>query len=1368
MQKKAKRVAALLAAIMMSTSVLAESAMAFEQDSVIYSGSAQTLNADSTAADTIVIYDELGQNISNGKDAYIYLDNKGIAGGKTSTSITVKVSNKAGNVSDRIYYVREASKDDKVRVYGSSYSDGGNTLKLDLSALDASGKSLKPGTTYLEFSTASGEVYRKLYVVIYQPTEDITITSGAGSSSKMTIETRKYAPTLDGIEIGYNTRYAPITDETGKVIKSAVQVLRESYADAYYRNTFAPSDYYAAVSAVANHKFQFNAAMTGTDKPQWKVFDGPYHPGIEKDGKETALAEISKDGTFTPKKNGIVTVMVKAMPTLPYMCKETDTQEGVGTTAYTNNAYTETFKRDHADLPDKSFSFVAKERDKNGDVKDTRVTIDKCSDHTVPKFIQVNIIKENPAKAMKFKNPPAGMQIGETAQLNLDMTPSFTGQEYTGATDVVEWTSSNSKVITVDSKGQITAVGKGEATITAQGENPTVSTSCIVRVYSKATGVKITPSPASTRIGVPISLTATLSPDTAEDEIVWTSSDNNIATVEAVPGQFGNLTQKAVVTGGTKKGTVTITATAKYSGVEAKCTVTVNDRIDSDSIELYTVDKDSNHTPISEGENIDLFNDKSIDIEASLTAKDGSTPDDKITWTVLNNAGNFISTNEKSNNAITVNGLSEGEVKVIAASTANPSIKRTFTISVIRACDNVKLTNETGFSTLKIGETASITATLTTNNKDYPNNHDDRVKSWTSSNEKVAKVNDNGTVTCTGYGSASITCTTMSGKTAKTTIIGFLPTEIYFGSGTKASADGQSLPTAEITLKKNKDEISGTAKLTAVVRGLNSDSASAKVTNISGSRIAWTSSDESVAKVDESGNVTAYKIGETVITAASGTKSTSALVSVKAPVTLFEITVDNCVYSPANKAQIYTPIPVVKLDGTELKEGVDYSVEYSGNNKISTGAKVTITGLGSYTGTVSKSFSIQAKPLSDDDIKVDPIARQQATGKAITPEPKVSFMGFVLVKDTDYTLKYSNNTALTSADKKAVITIQGKGSYTANTTVDFDIFCEHPKDKIQQIKVTKEPTCTAAGTGQAKCELCGTPFTTIPATGHTYVTSKVAATYDADGYTLHKCSKCGDSYKTDIVPKLAKTDLSKCTATLAKTAYTYTGSQLKPTVTVKNGAATLKSGTDYTVAYTNNIKVGTATVTITGKAKYSGKITKTFKINAISIAKATVSGIANKYYTGKAITQAVVVKVGSRTLKAGTDYTVSYKNNKAIGKATVTIRGKGSYTGTISKAFKINPKKTTLKSVKSPKTKQMKVTYTKVSGVTGYEILYATNSKFTSGKKTVTVKNAKTVSKTISKLTKGKTYYVKVRTYKTVSGTKYYSGYSAAKKIKVK
>ncbi len=253
------------------------------------------------------------------------------------------------------------------------------------------------------------------------------------------------------------------------------------------------------------------------------------------------------------------------------------------------------------------------------------------------------------------------------------------------------------------------------------------------------------------------------------------------------------------------------------------------------------------------------------------------------------------------------------------------------------------------------------------------------------------------------------------------------------------------------------------------------------------------------------------------------------------------------------------------------------------------------------------------------------------------------------------------------------------------------------------------------------------------------------------------------TYETEI--KTGNNNISKATIT-GISAKTYTGKAITQSPVVKLGTKTLKSGTDYTVAYKNNTKVGTATVTITGKGSYTGTISKTFKINAASISKATVSGISNKTYTGKAITQNPTVKLGSKTLKKGTDYTVTFKNNKAVGKATVTIKGKGNYTGTISKTFKINPKKTTLKTATSPKTKKLKVTYSKVSGVTGYQTVYSTSSKFT--KATTKTASSKSTSKTISGLTKGKTYYVKVRTYKTVNGTKYYSGYSAVKKVKIK
>ena len=174
----------------------------------------------------------------------------------------------------------------------------------------------------------------------------------------------------------------------------------------------------------------------------------------------------------------------------------------------------------------------------------------------------------------------------------------------------------------------------------------------------------------------------------------------------------------------------------------------------------------------------------------------------------------------------------------------------------------------------------------------------------------------------------------------------------------------------------------------------------------------------------------------------------------------------------------------------------------------------------------------------------------------------------------------------------------------------------------------------------------------------------------------------------------------------------------------------------------------------------------TAKLPAESISKAKVTGLKSKYYNGKAIKPTPVVKLGSKTLKEGKDYTLSYKNNKEIGTATVTVKGKGAYKGTVKATFKICPKKTTLSKVTSPKTKQLKATYSKVKGVTGYQITYSTSKKFT--KDTTKSVNSKKTSKTITKLKKGKTYYVKVRSYKTVNGTKYYSGYSDVKKVKVK
>ena len=314
-------------------------------------------------------------------------------------------------------------------------------------------------------------------------------------------------------------------------------------------------------------------------------------------------------------------------------------------------------------------------------------------------------------------------------------------------------------------------------------------------------------------------------------------------------------------------------------------------------------------------------------------------------------------------------------------------------------------------------------------------------------------------------------------------------------------------------------------------------------------------------------------------------------------------------------------------------------------------------------------------------------------------------------------------------------------------------------------------TCTTAGkTDGSHCSVCNTVIkaqTVINATGHKssgWIVDK-AASIGVKGSKHKECTVCKKVLETAEIPALSRISISKASVTLSTSTYAYDGKAKKPGVTVKLNGKTLKNGTDYTVSYSNNTKVGTATVKITGKGNYTGSVSKTYSIKN-NFKKATVSGISNKSYTGKNITQSITVKYNGKTLKNGTDYTVSYSNNKNIGTATVKIAGKGSYTGTITKTFKINPAKQEIQKL-TAKSKAFFVDWAQKGSATGYEIQYATNSKFTSAKK-VTITNNKTDTKTISKLSGKKKYYVRVRSYTTVKGTKYYGAWSASKSVTTK
>lgn len=194
--------------------------------------------------------------------------------------------------------------------------------------------------------------------------------------------------------------------------------------------------------------------------------------------------------------------------------------------------------------------------------------------------------------------------------------------------------------------------------------------------------------------------------------------------------------------------------------------------------------------------------------------------------------------------------------------------------------------------------------------------------------------------------------------------------------------------------------------------------------------------------------------------------------------------------------------------------------------------------------------------------------------------------------------------------------------------------------------------------------------------------------------TITATLKDGDkTYTKSFVLNVTKPLINVDTLSVSSIkAQTYTGKAITPAITVKDGSKVLKSGTDYTVTYTNNVNPGTAAVTIKGIGSYTGERSVSFKIEkknsglaAKQISKTTISGIKTKTYTGKAITQAVTVRDGSKVLKAGTDYTVSYKGNKNAGKASVIITGKNGYTGSATKYFTIRKADQKIKAASSYK-----------------------------------------------------------------------------------
>lgn len=165
-------------------------------------------------------------------------------------------------------------------------------------------------------------------------------------------------------------------------------------------------------------------------------------------------------------------------------------------------------------------------------------------------------------------------------------------------------------------------------------------------------------------------------------------------------------------------------------------------------------------------------------------------------------------------------------------------------------------------------------------------------------------------------------------------------------------------------------------------------------------------------------------------------------------------------------------------------------------------------------------------------------------------------------------------------------------------------------------------------------------------------------------------------------------------------------------------------------------------------------------------------------FNGKVQKPKLTVQAGTTSVYEGNYIAVFSGNCKSVGTYTVTVVGKGAYSGKVKATFKIKkpkPAAPVLSKAKSSKKGRLTATWKKASGkVTGYQVQYALNKKFTKSAKKVNLKltsklkKKSKLSKTVTKLKSKKTYYVRVRTYYKVGGKTFYSSWSKAKKVRVR
>ena len=423
-------------------------------------------------------------------------------------------------------------------------------------------------------------------------------------------------------------------------------------------------------------------------------------------------------------------------------------------------------------------------------------------------------------------------------------------------------------------------------------------------------------------------------------------------------------------------------------------------------------------------------------------------------------------------------------------------------------------------------------------------------------------------------------------------------------------------------------------------------------------------------------------------------------------------------------------------------------------------------------------FAADAKPAAGTKIKIVPVKKSTNASTPYVPYNKTEQMKnrigiwFLSKENPDlyrsyFTCDYNKLESISSNGYRTELRVKNAVACNGNHNWAKAADCGWSDIEMYASVYDKEANHTEYGKETYYCTAClayevrNTP----KKVEHDYVAIKVVEpTTEQGGYTVYYCryTDCNEHYKGNFTNPLPKpstdTEQKPSTDTDQKPS---TDTDQKPSTDTDQKPST---DTDQKPSTDTDQKPSTDTDQKPSTDTDKKLVKKTY----IAVSKLKVTLTSKVTYNGKAQKPSVVVKYGSKKLKNGTDYKLSYKNNKNIGTATITLTGKGNYQGTRRLTFGILPKKAFLTEVRSKKAKTAQVKWRKDSSASGYVIYYSTDPKFKEGVKKLTISKNKTTSTILKNLKAKKTYYVKAASYKKTGGKTYIGSYSATKKVRIK